>query len=260
MSDAVAEANLDSRLILSLEGSSATVSAAVLRGEVLLAETIAPADQAHAERILPAIDRVLNDSNLCLDEIDAFAIAVGPGGFTSLRIAVATLKGLAFSVPAAGGRARPVAAVSTLEAMAVQVLTQIGDKEAMGRWLVPMLDARREEVYAAAYVLDAKTLLGVREVLPESVYAVDDLCMQLRPNVYLLGEGAAIVGAALCETLGPGIEWKSDFVLRASTVGKIGARMIAREMTVSVEDLAPRYLRRAEAEVKRTGLRFESTS
>lgn len=285
---------MDSHFILSLEGSSATVSAAILRGETVLAETTLRADQAHAERILPAIEQTLIDANLCLDEIEAFAIAIGPGGFTSLRITVATLKGLAFALPAqpgafftptivrpardiektplksaCGGSAmrsavaatvgvRPVAAVSTLEALAVQALVQGRDNAAGHHWLVPMLDARREEVYAAAYLPDSETLSGVREVLPESVYTLDELCARLSPHACLLGEGAAIIGGAIGEKLGSTIELVSDFTLRASTVGAIGARMLARGLIVFAEDLAPRYLRRAEAEVKLTGLRFES--
>src|SRR3972149_878921 len=82
--DEHATMNATSRLILALDGSSATVSAAVLRGEVLLAEVVERADQAHAERILPAIDQALREASVCLEEIEGFAIAVGPGGFTGL--------------------------------------------------------------------------------------------------------------------------------------------------------------------------------
>lgn len=249
----------DPRLMLALEGSTATVSAAILRGEVLLGEVVLRADQAHAERILPAIDQVLHDTNLSLDAIEAFAVAVGPGGFTSLRITVATLKGLAFATSTAKPQAAlPVAAVSTLEALAFQAMAQ-GVAPATGEaWLVPMLDARRDEVYAAAYRPDPTSLAGVREVLPESVYTAEELGAKLAPQALLLGEGAALVGETLGQALGSGVRRLPEFELRASSVGKLGARLLAQGAGISAEALAPHYLRRAEAEVKRTGLRFEA--
>ena len=91
-----------------------------------------------AESLLPAVEDLLRAAGCELAAIEAFALSIGPGSFTGLRVGIATVKGLAFGTP------RPVAPVSTLAALAVGA----GRADVP---VVPMLDARRGEVYAAAY-------------------------------------------------------------------------------------------------------------
>jgi len=228
-------------LTLALESATAALSVALLRGEDLVDEISAPAGPA-AETLLPIVDQLLDRAGVALGELDAFAVSVGPGSFTSLRVGIATVKGLAFESDL------PIAPVSTLAALARAA-------DPTDRLVVPMLDARRGEVYAAAYAGALRREL----VLPEGVYSPEALCARIRPPCVLVGEGAALCGEAIAAGLGEGVALLQppEGNARARHVGALGVEQLARGSWVRAAQLAPHYLRRAEAEVKRTGERFE---
>lgn len=227
-------------LILALETATSVVSAALLRGAELIEECRAASGPA-AETLLPCIDALLSKAGFDQRDVDAFAVSIGPGSFTSLRVGTATAKGLAF------GTDRPIAAVSTLRALAER-----GAPSAAR--VVPMLDARRGEVYAAAYAAGP----GHEPVLAEGVYTPEELCGKLAAPLLLVGDGIAVAGAALRERLGE-VAWleSPQGDPSAGCVGVLGARILAQQQGSAAEDLVPHYVRRAEAEVKRTGKRFE---
>lgn len=189
---------------------------------------------------MPAVDAVLRRAAVSLGEIDAFAVSIGPGSFTSLRVGLATVKGLAF------GGSCPVAPVSSLAALA-------GAVPDAGLPVVPLLDARRGEFYAAVYAPGGRP---AEPILAEGVYTPDALIAALPRRCVLVGEGAALCGDAIARALGTGIE-RSDLRPAARHVGVLGARLLAAGGGVAAAGAAPRYVRRAEAEVKRTGERFE---
>ncbi len=228
-------------LVLALESATAALSVALLRGEDLVEEVLAPAGPA-AKTLLPAVDCLLNRAGVALGEVEAFAISIGPGSFTSLRVGIATVKGLAFESDC------PIAPVSTLAALALAA----GPTD---RLVVPMLDARRGEIYAAAYEGSS----GREAVLPEGVYTPEALCARIRPPCLLVGEGATLCGEAIAAALGEGVAvlLPPEGNALARHVGALGAEQLARGSWVSAAQLVPHYLRRAEAEVKRTGERFE---
>jgi tRNA threonylcarbamoyladenosine biosynthesis protein TsaB len=228
-------------LVLAVEPATPALSVALLRGEDLVDEISAAAGPA-AETLLPVVDRLLDRAGVALGELEAIAISIGPGSFTSLRVGIATVKGLAFESDL------PIAPVSTLAALARAA-------DPTDRLVVPMLDARRGEVYAAAYAGTAR-----REVvLPEGVYTPEALCAKIRPPCVLVGEGAALCGEAIAAVLGEGVALQPppEGNACARHVGVVGVEQLARGSWVSAAQLAPHYLRRAEAEVKRTGERFE---
>jgi len=224
-------------LLLAVETATAAPSVALWRGDALLAERAADPGHPTAEALLPALDALLADAGLALAAVEAFAVSIGPGSFTGLRIGVATVKGLAF------GTGRPAIAVSTLAAVAAH---------ARGPGPVAaVLDARRGEVYAAGFSAGRGA-----DWLPEGVVPIAALGSCLPAGCRIVGEGVA-----LCTETLKG----SDLVLlpppypetTARHVAALAARAWPRGETVAAADLAPRYLRRAEAEVKRTGQRFE---
>jgi len=231
-------------LLLSIETATRVMSVAVLEGETLLAEISTFDQRVHSERLLPAVDQLLRIAGLSLEEIEAFAVSIGPGSFTGLRIGLATLKGLAF------GSGRSAVAVPTLAALTVAAAGAAGPVAAL-------LDARRDEVYAACLVEpgDVGTPL-----IPDSVFTAEELAAALpRSCTVLVGEGAEAVAVAAAERAG------GEMLLlpaalgrtRAFYVGLLGARLLDRGGGQPSENLVPRYVRRAEAEVRRTGERFE---
>jgi tRNA threonylcarbamoyladenosine biosynthesis protein TsaB len=230
-------------LVLAVESATSRLSVAVLRdGDI--AATRSPEDPGqHAEQILPLIDAVLEDASISIGDLTAFAVSIGPGSFTSLRVGLATVKGLAF------GSGRPVVAVPTLEALAFGAL-RADDADP----IVTLLDARRGELYAAGFEPDGS---GVRRVLVDGLFSPAELATKLPPTCRLVGEGALLFGEELRKLAGPGVRLPDPADAgevgppRASSVARLAAGRLRRN-EVADADLAPRYVRRAEAEATRT--------
>jgi tRNA threonylcarbamoyladenosine biosynthesis protein TsaB len=215
---------------------------AVVQGDRLLVELRAPEGETGAASLLPCVDAALRRAGLGLDAIEAFAVSVGPGSFTGLRVGVATLKGLAFDT------GRPVAAVSTLAALACRA--PAGPVPA-----VALLDAQRGELYAALFHRDGDEPRAGRP--GEGVYTPDALADALPERCVLVGEVVARFGERLRARRGAGVVLGSPEPPRAADVAGLGRRLLARGAGIAAADLVPRYLRRAEAEVRRSGQRFE---
>jgi tRNA threonylcarbamoyladenosine biosynthesis protein TsaB len=229
-------------LILALETATSSVSAALLRGEQLIAEECGERGRSAAELLLPCVDTVLRKADLSLGDIEAFAVSVGPGSFTSLRVGIATVKGLAFESGC------PVAPVRTLAALALAAGP--GSEP-----VVTMLDARRGEIYAGAWKQNGS---APHSVLPEGVYTPDQVVASLSGACRLAGEGALLFHDALADGLGPDAEILPELEgPSARHIGVLGSQMLDLGLGVDPADLTPHYVRRADAEVKRTGLRFE---
>jgi len=225
--------------LLALETATGGAGVALADDERVLAEIALGAERAVSEQLLPAIDALLALSGTGREEIEAFAISIGPGSFTGLRVGLATVKGLAF------GSAAPVAAVPTLAALAAAVLSP-GPVAAL-------LDARRGEVYAAVYP-EAGALEP--SVLAEGVYEIGALAERLPVGCAVVGEGALLHGEILAGR-GLVLGGPGHAFARPAEVARLGARLLAAGAGAHAGDLAPRYLRRAEAEVRRTGERLE---
>jgi tRNA threonylcarbamoyladenosine biosynthesis protein TsaB len=226
--------------LLALE-SAVAPGVALLRGEELVAWRACPGPAA--ETLLPAVAELLAQAGLAPAALDAFALSIGPGSFTGLRVGLATVKGLAF------GTQRPALAVPTLAALAFEAPPGAGP-------VVAALDARRGELYAAAFdAPDGRALPW----LPEGVYRIAELCDSLPRGCRVVGEGAALAADALRAALGSGVELRPACVPTAVAVGRLGLRGLRCGAGAPAASLLPRYLRRAEAEVRRTGVRFDTS-
>jgi tRNA threonylcarbamoyladenosine biosynthesis protein TsaB len=212
------------------------LSVALLEGDTLRAELTSEDARGHAERLLPAIDALLAEAGADLSALRAFAVSLGPGSFTGLRVGLATVKGLAFA------SGRPVAGVPTLAALAAGA----GCAEPT----LALLDARRGQLYAGLWDPEREALLH------EGVYTPEQLAARLPGGCAVVaGEDAAPAAAELVARLGAGARVLPPpaGLARAEAVGRLGARLLARGEAAPAEALVPRYLRRAEAEARRTG-------
>lgn len=207
----------------------------MLRDDELLAEVTEPAPASAAGSVLPAIDRALARAGLEIEAIAAFAVTIGPGSFTGLRVGLATVKGLAFDP------VRPVAAVPTLAALAAGAPADAGTVAAL-------LDARRGEVYAAGYAGDP---LEREPVIPEGLYRPEPLVERLPAPCVVVGDGIDVARAAL-EARGEALRILASLrAPRAADVARLGARLLARGEGRDPAELFPRYLRRPAAEAQR---------
>jgi tRNA threonylcarbamoyladenosine biosynthesis protein TsaB len=238
--------------VLAVESATARASAAVLRGEAVLAHRVGEPGRHHSETLLPTVDAVLALAGVSLDDVAACAISIGPGSFTSLRVGLATVKGLCF------GTDRLAVAVPTLEALALA-----GRRAGVatgGEVLVPMLDAQRGEVYAAAYRAGGAEDVRLEALLEPGVLTAADLATVLdEGGCHLVGEGARVVGADLLR-IAPGrfdVGSGADVAPDAIAVGLLGVAALRAGQGADPASIVPRYVRRAEAEVARTAERFE---
>jgi tRNA threonylcarbamoyladenosine biosynthesis protein TsaB len=176
--------------ILNIETATKNCSVAIAKdGVVLLCKEIADQGYSHAEKLHVFIEDVLRESQLSFKDLDAIAVSQGPGSYTGLRIGVSAAKGLCFALNI------PLIAIDTLAVLAAQATISDGI-------IVPMIDARRMEVYSAIFNPKHEKLREVQaEIITqdsfnefsETVYFVGD-CTQkcqtvlTRPNFVFLDE------------------------------------------------------------------------
>ena len=124
-------------LILALDTSGPTGSAAILDEENVLSETNWIASSSHTTELPSRVEKILKECGLKISQIEAYGVTIGPGSFTGIRVGLAFVKGLALA-----GQ-KPVMGISTLRSLALTVPED--------GFISPWLDARREEVYGALF-------------------------------------------------------------------------------------------------------------
>jgi tRNA threonylcarbamoyladenosine biosynthesis protein TsaB len=222
-------------IILGIETSTSTGSVAVASENGIIALYSLNIEATHSERLMSTVDRVLKDAGMDLSRIDGFAVAIGPGSFTGLRIGAAAVKGLAFAT------GKPIAAVSTLEALAGRL--------AFSAYPVcPILDARKDEVYAALYRLDGSVPVPL---MPEAVMPVGALSDKIEGKTVFTGEASRIYRKELEDLFGDRALFASNSAVlpSAAAVAELGLALLMEGKRTDPDELTPRYLRRPEAEV-----------
>ncbi len=217
-------------LILGVESSAVSASAAVYEDEKMLSSKFINAGLTHSQTLLPLIVDALKSANKSFDDIEKIAVSVGPGSFTGVRIGVATVKGIAFK------KNIPCVAVSALEAIANN------DFFEEGAVICACMDARRNQFYNALFKInDGK----VSRITPDR--AID--IMQIKSDtekfdkVIVAGDGAELAYKTL----------QSDNVFLADETSRFqNADGVIRasfgKQTVLPEELMPVYLRLSQAE------------
>jgi len=140
--------------ILAVDTATMSCSVAVVEAGCLKAELIQATGETHARHLMTMIDNVLQLSNETMAGIEGFGVTIGPGTFTGLRIGLSTVQGLALA------ESKPIAGVSSLDALAAQVMATPGESRSL---VCALLDARRKEVYHRLYRTGAKGAEPVSE-------------------------------------------------------------------------------------------------
>ena len=131
--------------IILIETSTALCSTALVENGVLTSYRESSAPKAHASLTAVFIQEMLDERGLTLADCDAVCVSKGPGSYTGLRVGVSTAKGLCF------GSGKPLIAVGTLDTLVAQASEAIPDNVEGLKFIIPMIDARRMEVYAAVF-------------------------------------------------------------------------------------------------------------
>ena len=222
--------------ILALETSAKAVSAAVTENGKVLCAGYQDTGLTHSRTLMPIVEHILKNTGLTMAEMDAIAVAAGPGSFTGIRIGVAAAKGLAFASD------KPVAAVSTLAAMARNVAFADG-------LIICAMDARRNQIYNALFEAADGSLT---RLTPDRAIALAELAEELkndpRPKT-VVGDGAKLCATYLTEN---GISCRiapPHLVMQNAMSVALEAEKLAEEnKLVSSQALEPVYLRPAQAD------------
>jgi len=215
--------------ILAIESAALSAGAAVLCGDKLQSEQFINNGLTHSQTLLPLIDEALRGAGLAMADMDAVAVSAGPGSFTGVRIGMGTAKGLAL------GADIPLIPVPTLLGLAHNVAAYDGV-------IVPMMDARRGEVYTATYFAQNGVL---EEIAPMRAMPLSTLLEELDTALFV-GDGAAVHREKIIETMGDGARFAPANLLfhRAASVA-----MAAKDIPpMSPHAAASYYLRLSQAE------------
>jgi tRNA threonylcarbamoyladenosine biosynthesis protein TsaB len=196
----------------------------------------------HAEVILPLIAALFETTAVSLHDVTGFAVSIGPGSFTGLRIGLSTVKGLAYSSGV------PVVGVSTLLAHAARVEDYDG-------FICPILDARKNEVYAALFrksgqAIDRLTQDSITS-LATVIETIDDL--ESGASCLFVGDGVGVHKRSLLERLRSRVIFEAprSYSTVAATVARLSENRFRSNDVDDLTSLIPVYLRPAEAEFKR---------
>lgn len=157
--------------ILNIETATKNCSVALAKeGKTIICKEIADEGYSHAERLHVFIDEVIREAGIDYKDLSAIAVSQGPGSYTGLRIGVSAAKGLCYALNI------PLIAVDTLLTLASKVSVNEG-------WIVPMLDARRMEVYSAVFSF---SLERKRETLAEIID--ENSFEEINETIYFVGD------------------------------------------------------------------------
>lgn len=213
-------------MILAIETTGAICSVAILHGEKLIAEKTVNNGLTHSVNLLPMIDSLIKTTK----NIEKIAVSAGPGSFTGLRIGIATAKAIAHANNIS------VITVPTLDALAYN----IEDNQI----IVPIIDARRNQVYTAIYIRDE-----YGNIIKQSDYLTIDIHKLLKEvkrisnnQCVFLGDGAKVYKEFI-EEAGFNIASENLLLQKASSVGLISKNF----SSISYQNLEPIYIRKPQA-------------
>ena len=222
--------------ILAVESSAKVAAAAVCTEEGILAETVLDTGLTHSQTLMPVCASLLQNAQISIREIDAFAVAAGPGSFTGLRIGISAVKGMALAAD------KPCCPVSTLEALAYNLLGFEG-------MVCAVMDARRGQVYNALFALSDNRVTRLCEDRAISIEALSAELKQYSGKIWLCGDGTLLCEHRLSDdhaNVRP-----APPALRYQKASGVAAAAFHGGETVSAEALMPRYLRLPQAERER---------
>lgn len=226
-------------LILAFETSAKAGSVALLDGEHLLAESYQNTGLTHSQTLMAMAEDLIKRCGYTPQDVQAVAVAAGPGSFTGVRIGVAAAKGFSWgSVLACYG-------VSTLEAMALQLGIHNG-------YVLPVMDARRNQVYNALFQVKDGVVQRLREDRAISLEELGQEIKDLQQPVFLVGDGSLLCYTVLKEAV-PTLVLPPEHRMhqRATGVGLAAAKLIEAGVGGDAATLQPNYLRLSQAERER---------
>ncbi|MBI4974797.1 MAG: tRNA (adenosine(37)-N6)-threonylcarbamoyltransferase complex dimerization subunit type 1 TsaB [Candidatus Omnitrophica bacterium] len=210
--------------LLAIDTSTDYLSLAIINGDKVSAKFHKKAEREHSRLLVPMIDRLLKKTKTKLKDIDGFCVSIGPGSFTGLRIGVTVVKGLGYSLK------KPIVAVPTLDAIAQNAKGFCGI-------ICPVLDAKKNKVYACLYRSDTKRIKRISKYLLLPMEGLMDRVKRLKGKIFFLGDMDGLTRK--------NIDWHP----KAEVVAKLGFENFKKKRFVNPEDLEPLYLYSRECDI-----------
>ncbi len=221
--------------ILAIDTSTDYLSLAILKEGKIIARFHKKAKMRHSVLLVPMIDKLLKNARLKIKNIDCLAISIGPGSFTGLRIGLTVVKGLSYALK------KPIVAVPTLDAIAMNAKKFTGI-------ICPVLDARKNKVYACLYKSDAKSIKKISKYL---LLPLDDLLKKIEryDKVLFLGDAISTPGVETGFHPGGGSKVYKNWHPKAQTVARLASEYFKQKKFVKAQDLEPMYIYSKECDI-----------
>ena len=219
-------------MILCLETSTSVCSVALNESCCTLALRESEKQNAHSEKITTFIKEVMDTAGIDYPQLDAVAVSKGPGSYTGLRIGVSTAKGICYAADV------PLMAIDTLEAMAYGMKEKLGSQIGKNDLLIPMIDARRMEVYAAIFDANLNKIEDTAALIIDENSFAD---LRKEHHIWLFGDGAP----KLCNVFEnqPNISIIDGFKPSAAYMRPLAERALLNKDFVDVAYFEPFYLK-----------------
>lgn len=246
--------------IIGIDSSGLVASVAILEDNKLVAEYTVNNKKTHSQTLLPMLEEIVASSGLDMKEIDAIAIAAGPGSFTGLRIGSATAKGLGLALK------KPIVPVSTLEALAYNLY-------GTDSLVCPIMDARRNQVYTGIYEFSKKEVEFSRDADTENsgcyyceyqINVIKEACAipieeivqalnEKRREVIFLGDGVPVFAEQLKGLMKVPYSFTPAHLAlqKAGCVAGLGMEKFKEGIYEDAAVHSPEYLRLSQAERER---------
>lgn len=223
--------------ILALDSSGLVASVAVIENDILSAEYTINYKKTHSQTLLPMLDEIVKMLDLELAEVDAIAVASGPGSFTGLRIGSATAKGLGLALK------KPIISIPTVDGLAYNLF-------GTNQLICPIMDAKRNQVYTGLYEFQKDEFKVVEKQMATGINDIIDKINSIGRNVIFLGDGVPVYK----DVIGDAIKVEYSFApahlskQRAGAVGALATIYYKNGLMESALSHEPDYLRLSQAE------------
>ena len=206
-------------IILLIETATDSCSVALSKGTEIIAEKYINQPKAHASTLAVYIDDILKENSLTIHDCAAVAVSKGPGSYTGLRVGVSCAKGLCY------GAGKPLISVCTLATIAQLAIDEGMCSSNEPYSIVPMIDARRMEVYTAMY--DATTLDPTSEVIAKVIDEQSFAEELSEETIYFFGNGAEKCQSVITS---PNAMFVPDIVPQAKYMGQLAEKAAALDV------------------------------
>ena len=223
--------------ILGIDTSSKFLSIAVSEDKNIIKEESYLLDRQHSSQLVPKIKELIKKSRLSIKKIDGFVVGIGPGSFTGLRIGVSTVKGFGIAL------GKPCIGVASIDAIACNA-DSAGCNE-----IVPVIDAKRGQVYAAIYRKKGNQIIRISEYL---LLPIDELMKTIKGSPVFLGDGVSLYKDKISDMNRKAVFMEEKYWYpEAGHLIELGFAKIKNMKKVNLGKLIPMYMYPEDCQVRK---------